>query len=148
MDICPACEKEIDLFRSFWRGDNDYAAQYVYECEHCGAKLDIEVIPEPAFGITLQERRVMKLSQRMHNVIWGPWIDDPIAKENEMHEWLKGVCQLEARNEKLFEFISDGHELDESRTWFWDDDIVAVLRDDNDRMADRRRDDTKARGGE
>lgn len=38
----------------------------------------------------------MKLSQRMHDVIWGPWVDDPIAKENERHEWLKEVCQLEA----------------------------------------------------
>jgi len=45
----------------------------------------------------------MKLSQRMHDVIWGPWVDDPIAKRNEGLEWLKGVCQLEAENERLRE---------------------------------------------
>lgn len=43
------------------------------------------------------------------------------------------VHQLEGALDKLFLFISDGHEMDESRTWFWDDDIVAILKADCDR---------------
>lgn len=41
-----------------------------------------------------------KLSERMHKVMWGPWVDDPIEKENEMHEWLRQVCSLEKEFEE------------------------------------------------
>ena len=52
----------------------------------------------------------MLLSQRMHDVIWGPWVDDPIAKRNEALEWLKEVCQLEAEVEKYRGWLGMSHE--------------------------------------
>jgi len=35
--------------------------------------------------------------------------------------------ELEDDNERLRELFSKGQEMDESRTWFWDDDIVTAL---------------------
>jgi len=38
------------------------------------------------------------------------------------------IRQLETKNERLRDLFRAGHEMDEGRTWFWDDDIVKVLR--------------------
>lgn len=55
MEICPVCDKEIGVERSFAGGANDYATHFFYECEHCEAKLEVDVTAEPVFNITLQE---------------------------------------------------------------------------------------------
>lgn len=46
----------------------------------------------------------MKLSQRMHDKIWGTYTN-PIVRENEEHEWLNEVCKLEAQLAKTWEFV-------------------------------------------
>ena len=46
----------------------------------------------------------MKLSLRMHNVIWGPYMN-PIDRENEEHEWLREVCKLEAKLDKAVDIL-------------------------------------------
>ena len=53
MENCPACGSEIELHRSFMAGEYDWATNFVYECEHCLTKLNIEVESEPVFIITL-----------------------------------------------------------------------------------------------
>jgi len=52
IDECPVCDKEVDVYSFFSGGAGDYETQFEYECEHCGALLDIEVTAEPIFGIT------------------------------------------------------------------------------------------------
>ena len=55
MEICPICDKEIRVGACFAGGSADYAEQFEYKCEHCGATLDVEVTAEPVFGITAKE---------------------------------------------------------------------------------------------
>jgi len=41
--------------------------------------------------------------------------------------WL-GVRNEKRKYKQLRKLFSKGHEMDESRTWFWDDDIIKALR--------------------
>ena len=54
IDECPACEKDVDVYSYFSGGGGDYATQFEYECEHCGAKLDVEVTADPVFHMSQQ----------------------------------------------------------------------------------------------
>lgn len=55
MDECPICEKEIAVYSYFSGGAGDYTAQFEYECEHCSAKLEVEVTADPVFHISQAE---------------------------------------------------------------------------------------------
>lgn len=56
---CPACFGAIDITSHFWNVvvHDENTAAFEYDCEHCGAKLKIETVPEPVFTIELKDDR-------------------------------------------------------------------------------------------
>ena len=55
VDLCPQCHRAIAVYVYFSSGYNNYEDEFDYECEHCGAKLRIEVYHQPIFGIELKK---------------------------------------------------------------------------------------------
>jgi len=56
-------------------------------------------------------------------------LEAEIGRLDKAFDWsAQKYAQLEAKNERLRELFRAGHEMDEGRTWFWDDDIVKALR--------------------
>lgn len=53
MDLCPTCDKEINVYDQFWEVElhESNSSEFEYTCEHCGEVLNVEVEATPTFLI-------------------------------------------------------------------------------------------------
>lgn len=51
-ETCPACRKKLDVYNAFC-GSGDYQVEFKMECEHCQAKIRVDVSMVPEFECVL-----------------------------------------------------------------------------------------------
>jgi len=96
------------------KGEVDSALRSAgYDPEEVGKKMDVVA------------RQALKIAQ-LEAELAGMGL-----MEAEAAQFAKGMELVpegtQAENERLRDLFRAGHEMDEGRTWFWDDDIVKAL---------------------